>query len=655
MLLLSLLLAARAANVPELPRDIPAGARQSSVLMMGLPAGQQAVWTDPDGKVHAFFQFNDRGRGPRTWSTLTLQDGIPVAEEVDGNDYMKDPVAETFSVKDGVATWKSKAESGQKRLAAPAVYLPLYGPPNDFALLAKALLAHGGELPLLPEGAARIEKVLTRGKASLYALTGLNLEPDYLWLDERNDFFASVSPWQSVVREGQEGRVPELIAAQEGARKLRSRAQVRRLAHRPRGKLLIHDVTVFDAESATLQPHHDVLIDGDRILSVTPAQDVPSGVEVIDGQGKTLIPGLWDLHAHVAGTDGLLNLAAGVTSVRDMANDVDDLEARRKRIVAGEELGTRIVRAGFIDGRGPFQGPSKALITTEKEAIEWVDRYAALGYVQIKLYSSFPPALVPAVAAEAHRRGLRVSGHVPAYMTAATAVRDGYDEIQHLNMLLLNFMPDVQDTRTPARFLEPARRAGELDLQSSPVREFIALLKDRHIALDLTLSVFESQMLDRPGEVDVALAKVAKRLPAQVQRGLYAGDLPVPDGMDAKYKASWKRSLELVHELWAAGVTIEAGTDAMAGFALHRELELDAEAGIPPLQVLQLATYGAARVVGLDRDLGLIRPGMLADLVLIDGDPGKEIADVRKTALTIKDGVLYRPEELYRELGIAPR
>ena len=655
-MLLSLLLAAQAANVPELPKDIPPEAARYTFLIMGLTAGQQAVWKQPDGKLRAFFQFNDRGRGPKTYSTRTVEDGLVVQEEITGLDYMKDPVNETFALKDGVASW-SKAGSGQKRLGGPAMYIPLYGPPLDFALLAKALLARGGKLALLPEGEARIAKVLSLpgGKLTLYGVTGLDFEPSLVWLDDKNDYFGTIDTWVSVVREGQEGRIPELLAAQQGALKLRSREQARRLAHPAKGKLLIHDVSVFDAESASLQPHHDVLIEGNRIVAVAPTQDAPSGAEVIDGVGKTLIPGLWDMHAHVGSTDGMLNLAAGVTTVRDLANDIDELNARRKRIESGEEVGTRIVMAGFIDGRGPYQGPTKVLVSTEKEAREWVAKYASLGYVQIKLYSSLPPELVAPIAEEAHRRGLRLSGHIPANMSATEAVRKGYDEIQHLNMLLLNFMPDVKDTRTPARFLEPARRAADLDLQSPQVREFIALLKDRHIALDLTLCVFEKMMLDRPGVVDVPLAKVAKRLPVQVQRGVYAGVLPVPEGMDARYRASWKKSLELVHELWAAGIPIEAGTDNLAGFTLHRELELDAEAGIPPAQVLQLATYGAARIMGMNKDLGLIRPGKLADVVLIDGDPTRDISDVRKTALTIKDGVVYHPEELYRELGVAPR
>src|SRR5258706_13570782 len=118
---------------------------------------------------------------------------------------------------------------------------------------------------------------------------------------------------------------------------------------------------------------------------------------------------------------------------------------------------------------------------------------------------------------------MRVSGHIPAYMNARQAVEQGYDEIQHINMLLLNFLPDVKDTRTPARFIEPGRRARDLDLRSPQVREFIQFLRERHTALDLTLGVFESFYLARAGQVDPGLAKVVQRLPVQVRRGAYTG------------------------------------------------------------------------------------------------------------------------------------
>ncbi len=654
MTVLALLLAAQAANVPELPKDVPANAVRYSVLRMSHPAGQQAVWTE-GGARRVFFQFNDRGRGPKIYSSVTLQGDLPVAEQIDGNDYFKDAVHETFSWKDGEASWKSKAEQGQRKLERPAFYVSFYGPPLDFALLARALLSHGGRLPLLPEGEARIEQAGELGKLRLYAVSGIDFEPDFIWLDENSDYFGDGGIWHFTVREGAEAMVPELIRAQREAEQKRWRGQAQRLMHRPAGKLVIHDVTVFEAESAALVPHQDVLVEGNRIVSVLPSRAAPAGATVIDGRGKTLLPGLWDMHAHVFTGNGLRNLASGVTTVRDLANDNDELLARIVRIEKAEEIGTRIVRAGFIDGPGPYQGPTKVLAATPEEILKWVDWYADHGFVQIKLYSSLKPELVPVAAEEAHRRGLRVSGHVPSGMIASQAVEQGYDEIQHVSFLLLNFMPDVTETRTPARFTEPAKRAADLDLASPQVRGFIQLLKDRHITLDPTLSIFESFMLDRPGVVSRGMAAVAARLPVQVRRGLYAGALPVPPGMEERYQASWKKTLQLVHELWAAGIPIEAGTDNWAGFALHRELELDAQAGIPDRLVLQLATLGAARIMGMEKDLGLVRPGKLADLALIDGDPTRDVSEVRKVALTIRDGVIYQPDELDRELGIQPR
>jgi imidazolonepropionase-like amidohydrolase len=656
MILLALSLAAAAANVPELPKDVPASATLYDVRLLEQLAGQMAAWSTPDGKLHVFFQFNDRGRGPKTYSTLTLDaSGMPTAVEIEGNDYMKGPVHESFALRDGVASWKNKAEEGSRKPDGPAFYASIFGAPLESALLADAALRRGGVLPLLPDGQARAERVTKLPKATLVSLTGLDLTPNYLWLDAQGRLFAVYSDWFSVIRAGEEAAFPALKKEQKKAEAKLALARARRLPHRPQGKLLISDVSVFDAESARLDPHRDVLIDGNRIISITPAGAPPQGAQVIDGRGKTLLPGLWDMHAHVSPTDGMLNLAAGVTTVRDLANDNDELAARIGRIDKGEEIGTRVVRAGFMDGPGPYQGPTKVLVATPEEALRWVNWYADHGFVQIKMYSSIKPELVPLVAAAAHRRGLRVSGHIPAFMNAEQAVEQGYDEIQHVNMLLLDFMPDVKDTRTPARFLEPARRARELDLSSPKVRAFVRLLQERHTALDLTLGVFESMMLDRPGQVSVTMAAVAERLPVQVRRGLYAGALPIESGDDEKFRASWKRTLELVHELWAAGIPIEAGTDGFAGFSLHRELELDAEAGIPAPQVLQLATLGAARTMGMDKDLGQVRPGKLADVVLIDGDPTKVISDVRKVALTVKDGVIYQPAELYREMGIAPR
>lgn len=654
-------------NVPALPADIPAAAQRWSVLSMGILAGQQATWTTPDGKLHAFFQFNDRGRGPKTTTVFSIgAQGLPTSEITEGNDYLKSDVHEEFSLSAGSAHWKSNAEEGQKKTSVPSFYVSIYGPPEESAMLVRAALAHQGRLALLPEGEAGVKAVGEREvevggrkqQVTLYAVTGLDFSPNYVWLDSSRQFFAAGERWSMVIREGWESAQDALLKAQDEINQQRAHEIARKLAHRPDNGVLFQHANVFDAEAATILADQDVLVRGNKIASVQASKKMDAAsrqqIEVIDATSKTLIPGLWDMHAHVSANDGLLNLAAGVTTVRDLANDIDDLLARRKRIEDGVELGTRIIPAGFIDSPGPYQGPTKILAATEAEARAAVDRYVQLSYSQIKIYSSMKPELVPVIIEEAHKNGLRVSGHIPANMIASQCVKLGFDEIQHVNFLVLNFFPEVKDTQTRARLTEPARLAAGLDLDSPQVQAFARLLKEHGTTLDPTLSVFENDILSRPTEIPVTYAAVFRRLPAQVQRGMLAGGLPVPDGMDATFRASFDKMVKLVGLLYRAGIPVEAGTDSLAGFTLHRELELDAKAGIPAPEVLRLATLGAARIMKKDAELGSIKPGKLADLVLIDGNPAANVSDIRKTALVMKDGVIYKPAELYAELGIQP-
>ena len=239
-------------------------------------------------------------------------------------------------------------------------------------------------------------------------------------------------------------------------------------------------------------------------------------------------------------------------------------------------------------------------------------------------------------------------------MIAAQCVELGYDEIQHANFLMLNFMPDVKNTNTPTRLTEVAKRGADLDLNSPQVLSFIKLLQDHHTVLDPTLSIFEHMFDDRAGKIPRGFQPLVGRLPTQVRRGLMSGGLLPPSGMEERYQQSFTKMMELVGAMYRAGIPIEDGTDSMAGFALHRELELDVQAGIPANKVLQDATLNAARIMKLDGDLGAIAPGKLADLTLVNGDPVTNIGDIRKTALVVKDGILYKPDELYSALGVAP-
>src|SRR6185503_18601197 len=208
--------------------------------------------------------------------------------------------------------------------------------------------------------------------------------------------------------------------------------------------------------------------------------------------------------------------------------------------------GPRITMRGFMDGRGPYTGPTKVFVDTEAEARSAIDNYAKLGYEGIKVYSSIKPELVPIIIKLAHAKGLRVSGHVPAFMTAQQFVEAGADEIQHINMVFLNFFfDDVKDTRTPQRFIAVAERGAGLDLNSERVQSFIRLLRDRKVVLDPTLTAFEGLFIDRPGKMSPSYVAIADRLPPQVRRGFLVGGLPVPPGKDKLYHDSQLATLRM--------------------------------------------------------------------------------------------------------------
>jgi imidazolonepropionase-like amidohydrolase len=660
--------AAAPADLVKVPAEVPADATRYTFLLSGNRAGMERAWRTPDGARHYFFGFNDRGRGPAILTRVVVDKaGFPIEIDASGNDYLKTPVEEHFRMTGTPlrATWTNKAEKGEKQLSAPAFYVPVdagLGAEMEAALLA----APDGRLPLLPEGEVRIERVLDRtvdvgGKkqtVTLYEESGLGFTPNALWLAEDHSFFASGSDWAVLIREGAEPAWPALLEAQKAHEAERGEAVARKLAHKPAKPLLIEHARLFDSPTATVKDGMSVLISGNRIDSVAPDGKITgaAGAEVIDAKGRMLLPGLWDMHVHLGSwDDGLLHIAAGVTTVRDMANDIDHLSDLQKKFDSGTLVGPRIIKAGFIDSRGPYQGPSKVLADTQEEALAAIEKYKSLGYEQIKLYSSLKPELVPYIAKETHARGMRLSGHVPAFMTMEQAVEEGYDEIQHANFWFLNFVFDqVKDTRTPARFTAVAEHAAELDLGSERVQAFVRLLQQHHTVLDPTVTVFEEMFVARPGEMAPGFAPIADRLPAQVRRGGLTGGLPVPEGKNQRYLDSYQAMLHLLKQMYDAKITIVAGTDSLAGFTLHRELENYVAAGIPAPQALQIATLGGARVMKHNDERGSIKAGKLADVILVDGDPTVKISDIRRVVTVIKDGTVYDAGAVYGALGVRP-
>lgn len=640
-----------------------------SILFSGDVRGAQTTTVAPDGRISVDFSYRNNGRGPDVKEEIVLaRDGTPSSHRVTGKSTFGAPMDEGYTREGGTARWFSNAGRGEAKGAQAAAYYPVSeSSPIADALLARALARRADKrLALLPAGEVRLsrlheQKLEAGGKrrtVALYALTGINYTPNYVWLTPEPELrlFAAVVPgWVQVIEAGWEASAAQLERAQLAAQARQLAALVPKLAHRIDGTLVIRNARVFDAEHARLGPASDVYVHNGRIAAVYTGGSIARDAgSVIDAGGRVLLPGLFDMHVHLGPWDGGLHLAAGVTTVRDMGADNAVLAGNIAMIEGGRAIGPRVVPAGFIEGASEFRASGGFTATSLDDVRRAIDWYAQRGFRQIKLYNSFRREWVEGTTAYAHERGLRVSGHVPAFMRAEEVVAMGYDELQHMNQLFLNFLSAKDtDSRTLARFYLIAEGAHALDLKSSRVQKFVKLLKERGTVVDPTLGTF-SFMAHKQGEVDPSFASVVDHLPAAVQRVLHTNTLDVNDANVARYRASFDKMVAFAGLLYRAGVPLVAGTDNTPGFVLHTELELYARAGIPPAEVLRIATWNGARYSGtLDR-LGSITPGKVADLVLVDGDPTVNIADIRRVALVMKDGVVYSPAEIYPELGVKP-
>ena len=635
----------------------------------GKQAGQQVVTVRDDGTTAVDFIFKDNGRGPELKEEYRLAtDGTYQSYRVQGTSTFGAKIDESFTRSGNQAQWKSTSDDGQQAVVGTALYSPLGGTPAGFSVAFNALSKRGdGKLPLIPSGTLTSRKVTdmevqcggAMRAVHLVAVTGVGLTPTFAWATTGANprLFAFIYPgYLQLIEDGCQADAKALEARQKVAEGEALVDLAKRLGHPLAGATLIRNARVFDSEKATLGPASDVLVRGGKIVSVSPAgKDKTQAENVVDAGGKVLLPGLFDMHGHMGRWDGGLDLAAGVTTVRDMGNDNATLQQMIQEIKAGTLMSPDIVPAGFIEGESKFSARNGFVIKNLDEAKKAVDWYAEHGYPQIKIYNSFPKDVLKDTVAYAHSKGLRVSGHVPAFLRAQDVVDSGFDEIQHINQLMLNFfVDDKTDTRTLARFYLPAEKTDALDLDSQPVQDFIAGLAKKQIVIDPTLATFEF-LHQRAGEMSPIVADVADHLPPDIQRGRRAAEMNIPDDATAsRYNRSYSKMVEFVGRAYRAGVPVVAGTDEMVGFTLQHELDLYVKAGLTPAQVLQIATWNGAKYTRTLDQRGSVSPGKRADLVLIDGDPTANIGDIRKVALVIKGDTAYYPSEIHEALGVKP-
>jgi len=531
----------------------------------------------------------------------------------------------------------------------------------------EALVAAGDKgIELLPNGhasisfgqSAQIDGPHGPKTVKLAFLRGYSFAPSPVWLGSDNHFFGSVGVI-SLLPEGYEGIGPKLKALQDQA----TADMVREVAHQflspaNRTPTLVDHVLMFDSIAGRYLHDRAVLIADGKVAAVGPAGSIkpPPGAVLINGRGKTLTPGLWDSHQHVGDDWNLLqNVATGMTNYRSPGSMIDDALSIYKRRAAGDLLAPDGKISVIIDRKDPLAAQGALTVSSAEEAIAAVDKIKAAGLWGVKFYTSMNPAWIAPASAEAHKLGLHVHGHVPAGMRPLDAVRAGYDEVTHINFILMQAMPqDVVDkSNTAARLEGPARYGKDVDLDAPSMKAFYAELSSRHTIIDPTLTVWEPLMTSDGSAISPEYAPFAEIVPPSVARGLKIGGYPLSEGLTRDdYRRSFAKMVELVGKLHQAGVRIVAGTDG-SGLELVRELELYSQAGLSNAEALQTATIIPARMTGMADRTGSIAPGKTADIILVDGDVSKDLGNLRHVDTVFLDGYRLGGKALREASGLS--
>ena len=660
--------AAWAASTPkEQLMTAPAGARHYTISSTAGKHGDIWSWKTPDGKLAYRMSMSLRGWVTEDDQLVTLgTDGRPTAIAIRGFTDQGE-ATEDFTVgSDGVAQWKTVVDSGSAPFAGKRY--STYGGPwlageNDI----NALVAAGDKgIDLLPNGHASIsigESVQIAGPNGPKALKlafvkGTGFAPNPVWLDSDNHYFGFAGVI-SLLPEGYEAAGPRLKAIQDKA----TSAMVRDVAHKflnpaNRTPTLVDHVLALDSIAGRYLPDQAVLIADGKVAAIGPAGSIkaPAGATVIDGAGKTLLPGLWDSHQHVGDDWNLLqNLATGMTNYRSPGTDIDDALSIYKRRAAGDLLAPDGKISVIIDRKDPLAAQGAITVSSPAETIAAVDKIKAAGLWGVKFYTSMNPAWIAPGAAEAHKLGLHVHGHIPAGMRPLDAVRAGYDEITHINFIMMQAMPQsvVDKANTAARLEGPAKYGKDVDLDSPEMKAFYAELAKRKTIIDPTLTVWEPLLTSDGSTISPEYAPFADIAPPSVARGWKIGGYPLFDNLTRDdFRKSFDKMVGVVGKLHEAGVTIVAGTDGY-GLELVRELELYERAGLTNVEALQTATIVPARMTGMDDRTGSITQGKSADLILVDGDVSKNLGNLRHVETVFLDGYRLDGKALREASGLS--
>jgi len=614
------------------------------------------------------FLFTDRGtRVPLATTFKATSDLTPRSFESKGQGSRSSNIDVSMQVDGSTASIRQMQQT--RNAAAPKQFFAIngYSPVAQQMLMMRYWLSHGSPaaLPVLPQGSS--VRIVASGNESRnvngkpvtltrYVVSGVIWGREVLWLDAQQKLVAAVTidaefDHFEAMAEGYEDLLPQFVAqaGRDGMSALADLSQGLRVA--PTGPLAIVGATLIDGTGKPAVVDSTVIVDRGRIIAAGPRASVavPAGATVFDARGKTLMPGLWDMHAHFEQVEwGPIYLAAGVTTVRDVANELEFITAVKHAIEDGRGLGPRILLAGIVDGDGPLAlGVER--VNSPQDAVRWVREYKNAGFQQMKIYSSVKLPQIKAVCEAAHAAGMSVTGHIPVGVTMFEAIEAGLDQVNHIQYPLAALAPPPPAGATRQVRLETYASA---DLSTPESQQKIQVLKQRDTVIDPTLALMEMNYhpADQPvASFEPGVAKVARELAQPLTSGGMAPDI-APTG-----RRLFEKMVALVGVLHKAGIRIVAGTDqAVPGHSLHREIELYVQAGFTPMEAIQAATLVPAQVMRVEKEVGTIEVNKRADLILLDANPLDDIHNIRSVRYVVANGVLYPTAKLWESVGFKP-
>ena len=593
------------------------------------------------------FKFTDRGTPVPLTASLTME---------------KDLTPRDFQIKGKISRFSAIEDSVHGRSAGTITIPPGenffdiqgYAPVSMQMMLVRYWHSHGSPkiLKTLPRGEVQIQdqgvETFTIGsrKIPLHKLSvrGLIWGMESLWIDSQDHLIALVSMDAEMdhfeaVADGYEDGLATFVAgaARDGMANLAKVAEGFTAQTAP--VTAIVGGRLIDGTGKPAIENSVVILQNGKITAAGPATSttVPEGAQVVDAKGKSVLPGLWEMHSHFEQVEwGPIYLATGVTTARDVGNEREFIVAARDAIADGKGIGPRLVMAGVVDGSGPFS-LGVIRVDTSEQARDQVQKYKAASFQQIKIYSSVKPEILKIITAEAHRMGMTVTGHIPFGMNAIQGIEDGMDQINHVEYI------------TPL-MVDPKSKT--IDPDAPNVKKVINLLLEHHTVIDDTLALMEVILhpLDHPiSGFEPGILKVAPELKEALET---MGSPPAKADQSAAMFRAMEETVRLLHQ---AGVPIVAGTDqAVPGYSLDREIELYVQAGFTPMEAIQAATLVPARAMGMEKDSGTIEVGKRADVILVDGNPLQNISDIRKVSTVFAAGKMYQPAALWSSVGFKP-